>query len=145
MFQETVVLLKHNKLPILSSACFPPDPLSLLVIASPAISGLQFCLCNVSVCQKESSLLILWSVTRLAVCDGQWATRFGLPYRSVHSCPPLPDGIQVTYLGSGGELEPPPPIQNAIENRSAHSGGDYFDMLALNIFRAWLRSDKLHQ
>lgn len=60
--------------------------------------------CAVSLYVKKSSLLILWSVTRLPLCNGQWATGPGLPYRSVHSCPPLPEWSHITYLWSRTEL-----------------------------------------
>lgn len=54
--------------------------------------------------KKESSLLILGSVTRLLFCNGQMATGPVFPYHTAHSCPSLPDWSHITYLGSRNEF-----------------------------------------
>lgn len=73
-FGETVNLLSkicgshfHHHQSSLPSPPIHPCPTISLGDCLAAISEQQFCLCSGSVCQKKSSLLILWSVTCLGL------------------------------------------------------------------------------
>lgn len=112
-FQETLHLLSRNMWLIfppcsslISSTPFPPPPpaprWSLLVIALPAISGQQFCLCRDFLCQKKKKkkrerpvnfmICHTSAFLRRAVGDRVWT----FPYHSVHSCPPLPESHHIS-------------------------------------------------
>lgn len=107
-FKRQCIVLELGMRLILSNIPFPSTPPHTPRCLSqwlPCLLSLgSSSACAVSLYVKKSSLLILWSVTRLPLRNGQWATGPGLPYRSIHSCPPLPEWSHITYLWSRTEL-----------------------------------------
>lgn len=93
-FKRQCVVLELGMWLILSDIPFPyasspPDPPpSLMVIALPAISRQQFCLCSVSVCQKEQpvNFMICHTSASLQRTGGDWA-RTSLSLHSFLSTP----------------------------------------------------------
>lgn len=92
------------------------DCFCLLSLGSSSV-----CAVPLYVKKKESRLLILWSVTRLPFCDGQGLDFLIALFIPVHPCH---TGVTSHIRKAGLNWLP-----HAIENRSAHSCGDYVDTL----------------
>lgn len=93
-FKRQCIVLELGMRLILSNIPFPSTPppptppLSLTVIALPAISRQQFCLCSVSVCQKEQpvNFMICHTSASSQRTVGDWA-RTSLSLHSFLSTP----------------------------------------------------------